>query len=172
MEETKSGSGKSSQANSETSQGTHPSVSAILLSFPANARKRREGILSMKYSNVIIASLILAMTSATAFSQEFAGDWVSVVDPITKTTAKTVYEFNVDGSKLTGSVLRGLTQEEIPIVNGKIKGDKISFTVQMHYEKFTADYLFEGKISGDTIDFNATYGLHTRLNFTVRKTNQ
>lgn len=126
----------------------------------------------MECKMAIVAILVLATTSAALFSQEFGGDWVSAVDPITKGIAKTIYEFNVDGTKVTGSVLRGLTQEEIFIVNGKIKGDKISFKLQMHDRRSNVDFLYNGKISGNTINFNVTVGAHTRLKFTARKTNQ
>ena len=126
----------------------------------------------VKYSTLVIAVLLLSTVSGLVFSGELAGQWVSDVDAIYKTKARTVYEFNVDGSKLTGSVLGGLREEERSIVNGKIKGNKISFAVPLDEKKHTLLFLYKGTITGDTINFVVTYGSHTRAKFTARKLNQ
>lgn len=133
----------------------------------------------MNYKIAGIATLLLAMISAALFAQEVTGDWISDVDPINNRPAKTIYEFNVEGSKLTGSVLFGWSEEERPITNGKIKDDRISFTLQSllsfagpHPRSYALVYLYEGKISGDTINFTVSYGTHTKSKFTARKSNQ
>lgn len=125
----------------------------------------------MRYRILVVAALLLSTGSRLVFSGELAGEWVSDVDAIYKTKARTVYEFNVDGSELTGSVLGGSYEEERPIINGKIKGDKISFSVQIHQGTRTVSFLYEGKISGDTINFTVTYGMRA-MKFTARKLNQ
>jgi hypothetical protein len=114
----------------------------------------------------------MASISAMAFSQELKGEWTADFDGMHRTKARTVYEFYVDGSKLTGSVLGGSLEEEMPIINGKIKGSKISFALQEYYGNRAASYLYEGKISGDTINFTVTFGGRTISKFTARKLNQ
>ena len=126
----------------------------------------------MKYRILAVAALLLSTVSQLVFSGELAGEWVSDVDAIYKTKARTVYEFNVDGSKLTGSVLGGSREEERSIVNGKIKGNKISFAVPSDEEKHTLLFLYKGTITDDTINFVVTYGSFTRAKFTARKLNQ
>jgi hypothetical protein len=127
----------------------------------------------MRHTNVAIVALVLATMPATVFSQELTGEWVSDIDAINGTRARTVYEFSVDGSKLTGSVLGGAREEERPIANGKIKGNKISFSVQLHQGNRTLSFLYEGKIiSADTISFTVTHGMLTRARFTARKSTQ
>jgi hypothetical protein len=127
----------------------------------------------MRYTHAAMAALLLATIPATVLSQEIAGEWLSDIDAINGTKARTVYEFSVDGSKLTGSVLGGARQEERPITNGKIKGNKISFSVQLHQGDRTFSFLYEGKIiSADTIGFTVIHGTRIRAQFTARKLTQ
>jgi len=66
--------------------------------------------------------------------------------------AGTFFDFEANGSKLTGSIIRKDTEE--PILNGKISGDKITFTIKETIKENTYSYLYTGRLSNDSIQFD------------------
>ena len=66
-------------------------------------------------------------------------------------TRTTTFTFKVDGNTLTGTVsgFRG----EMPIAEGKIDGDQISFTQTMEFNGNSMKILYKGTVSGDEIKF-------------------
>ena len=65
-----------------------------------------------------------------------------------------LFDFVANGSKLTGSVIRFDTEE--PILDGKINGNKISFTVKENVKGRDYTYLFRGELSDESIRFEVT----------------
>ena len=124
--------------------------------------------------SVFLAAAIaaLALMPATAWSEDISGEWVSETVYKDGSSTKTIFEFNVDGSKVTGSVLSYM--DEFPILNGKIKGDKVSFIREERVRDRVFSHLYEGKISGDTIKFNVTRltGPGRNSKFTARRIRQ
>ena len=75
----------------------------------------------------------------------FDGTWTITVNSPMGPQPSTL-NLAVDGDTLTGSqTAQGTTS---PISNGKVDGDKISFTINVH-DQFTLKH--EGTISGDAI---------------------
>ena len=66
-----------------------------------------------------------------------------------------VYDFKVDGSKLTGTVTS--PRGEIPISEGKVEGNEISFVIAT--DEFRA--VTKGTISGDEIKLKVEAGDRT-----------
>ena len=66
----------------------------------------------------------------------------------------TMFDFAVNGSKLTGSIIRN--ENEDPIIDGKISGDTITFTVSETVNGKTYSCSYRGKLSDDGIRFEAT----------------
>jgi len=66
--------------------------------------------------------------------------------------AGTFFDFEANGSKLNGSIIRGETED--PILNGKISGDKITFTIKETIKENTYSYLYTGRLSNDSIQFD------------------
>jgi hypothetical protein len=64
--------------------------------------------------------------------------------------AGTFFDFAVNGSKLTGTIVR---DTEEPILNGKISGNKITFTVMETIRENAYSYSYTGKLSDDGIHF-------------------
>jgi len=64
----------------------------------------------------------------------------------------TFFEFTANGSKLTGSMIRQNTEE--PIFDGKISGNKITFTVKETIGGKNYSYSYTGKLSDDSIQFD------------------
>lgn len=68
-------------------------------------------------------------------------------------TADTIFEFNANGSKLTGSMIRGNIEE--PLFDGKINGNKITFTIMETIGGKNYSFFYSGELSDDSISFNA-----------------
>lgn len=81
------------------------------------------------------------------------------------------FDFEANGSSLTGALLRGKTEK--PILNGTVSGngEKISFTIKETIKDKTYSYFYRGQISGDIIKFEVTpeYGDAQRRRFTVKR---
>ncbi len=87
----------------------------------------------------------LVLSAALGFAGDFNGRWEgSIQTP--NGDATITFNFKVDGTKLTGSVES--PNGDIPIEDGKVDGDKISF--KTHFND--AEVNHQGTLSGDTID--------------------
>ena len=64
------------------------------------------------------------------------------------------YTFKQDGDKLTGTVTG--PSDPIPISEGKVDGDKISFSVNVDMGGSTVKFSSKGTINGDEIKLNTT----------------
>lgn len=102
----------------------------------------------MKLRTLLMCLAALALFTASAFAAGIDGKWTATADtpngPMT-----TTFNFKADGSKLTGTVSgRG---GEVPIEEGKIDGNNISFvrTMERNGEKMQMKY--SGTLSGDEL---------------------
>jgi opacity protein-like surface antigen len=59
------------------------------------------------------------------------------------------FNFKVDGNMLTGTVSG--RQGDMPIADGKIDGDQISFTQTLDFNGNTVKLIYKGTVSGDQI---------------------
>jgi hypothetical protein len=116
----------------------------------------------VKYKWLLIVAIAWAAMPARIWAQDASGEWNG--EMITQRGfVKAVFEFSVDGTKVTGSAIAG--EEERPLFDGKIKGNKISFVLRRYQgEKFTP-YAYEGKILGSAIQFTLTWGANQRTQF-------
>jgi hypothetical protein len=74
-----------------------------------------------------------------------------------------IYNFKVDGDTLRGTV-NGLPGQWIPLENGKIEGDRISFTVSADFPGgMKTTWKYRGKVESDKIDL--TYKTKTSGGF-------
>jgi hypothetical protein len=89
-------------------------------------------------------------TQAAAPAANAAGTWkwtLSVNDSPVEANA----ELKQEGERLTGTYKSSLAGES-PIKQGKIEGDKVTFTVDRQIQDTTFTLKFEGKLKGDTIE--------------------
>jgi hypothetical protein len=124
----------------------------------------------VRCKSLLIAVVASAVLSATAWSEDISGEWTAEIVGRDRLIVKAVYEFKVEDTKLTGSVL-GYQETERPIFDGKVKGNKISFSMRDYFGDRYVTYSYEGKISGDTIKFKVTTLDATRryVEFTATK---
>jgi opacity protein-like surface antigen len=108
----------------------------------------------------LVAMLCLTFAASAA---DISGKWAT--DPAAAPAGggggrggAATYTFKVEGSTLTGSVTRG--QNDTAITEGKMDGDKLSFTV-MQAGRGGGDPMpvkFTGVVKGDTIELTSDRG--------------
>jgi opacity protein-like surface antigen len=97
----------------------------------------------------IIVFLLLA--AAAAFAADVNGKWVAQVPGRGGETREATFTFKVDGNQLTGSVTT--PRGEMPISDGKIDGDDLSFNQVMQFNGNEVKLSYKGKVSGGEIKF-------------------
>lgn len=107
----------------------------------------------MRLSQPIGAALLLALAAISAFAADITGKWTAQFDTPNGSITLT-YDFKQDGAKLTGTV-QGPMGDPIPIQDGKIDGDKISFTVTYAGPQGEIKITNEGAVKTDEISLTA-----------------
>ena len=106
-------------------------------------------------SRVILLAITLTIVVATlVWAADVSGKWTAQVPGRGGQTREQTFNFKVDGEKLTGTI-SGM-QGDIPISDGKVKGDDISFIVTMSFGGNEVKMNYKGKVSGDEIKFTRT----------------
>ena len=98
----------------------------------------------------VAAFVLFAATSALA--ADVTGKWNATAPSPDGQAMELVFAFKVDGTTLSGSVQSPMG--EMPIVNGKLEGDAISFSVDTG--AFTI--VHKGTVSGDTMKLTVEMG--------------
>lgn len=97
---------------------------------------------------------LLLLTTLLAFGADVTGQWKASYD--TQNGPREVkFTFQVTDGKLTGTA--GGIQGETPISEGKVDGDKISFSIVT--DQWTA--VVTGTVSGDDLKLTAQVGERT-----------
>jgi hypothetical protein len=104
------------------------------------------------------AALALAFTGRPARAADVTGKWTATMEGrggggegMTIT-----YNFKQDGTKLTGTV-EGPMGDPMPMTDGKVEGDKISFTISFDRGDGPMKITNEGTISGDEIKLTTKF---------------
>ena len=108
---------------------------------------------------------------ALVWTADISGKWTAQVPGRDGQPQETTFTFKVEGDKLTGTVSG--RQGDIPIADGKISGDEISFTVTRERQGATIKQLYKGKVTGDEIKFTRSteggQGNRPPVEFTAKK---
>ena len=95
----------------------------------------------------VCALLLFALSPAIARAADITGTWTGATKgPDGNAGFVLSFTFKQDGTKFTGSV-QGPQGDAIPITDGKIDGDKFTFTVS--FNGMTINH--EGTVNGDEI---------------------
>ena len=116
---------------------------------------------------VMIASAVGLMLLATpALAHDADGKWEGMVD--TPMGAIPVgFTFKTDGAALTGTSL-GPDGAGVPIKNGKVEGNKISFSVDLDFGGMAITLSYVGTAAPDKIAFTGDF-MGMPFEFTVTK---
>ncbi|MBI4873998.1 MAG: hypothetical protein HY822_05115 [Acidobacteria bacterium] len=114
-----------------------------------------------------ILALMLALVSV-AVAADIDGTWVGERPGRDGNTMKVTFKFKADGGTLTGSTL--MRENEVPISDGKISGNDLSFVVKMEFGGNTMVMKYTGVLSGNEIKLKATREGSDRVTeFAVKK---
>lgn len=97
---------------------------------------------------ILIAGMLLLL-AAGAQAAEVAGKWSGDVPGRGGDTTPATFTFMVDGEKLTGT-MKG-TQGELPLQDGKVSGNQVSFTTTIDAGGNSIKILYKGTLSGDQL---------------------
>lgn len=96
-------------------------------------------------------TILFLLLAAAAFAADVTGKWVAQVPGRGGQTREVTFNLKADGGTLTGTVSG--RQGDMPIADGKIDGDNISFTQTLEFGGNEVKFIYKGKISGDEIKF-------------------
>lgn len=108
----------------------------------------------MKYILSVFAVLLVFAMAAPA--ADVTGKWKAEVQT-QNGTRESIFEFKVDGEKLTGTVTGG-RGGPAEIMDGKISGDNISFVVVRKFQEREFKQQYKGVVSGSEIKFEVSMG--------------
>ena len=95
----------------------------------------------------LCALLLFALSPAIAMAADINGTWTGAMKgPDGEANFQLSFTFKQDGTKFTGTV-QGPQGDPLPITDGKLDGDKFTFTVS--FNGMTINH--EGTINGDEI---------------------
>jgi hypothetical protein len=110
---------------------------------------------------VHLATLFAFAATLTAIhAADVTGKWKSEFDTQIG-HLKYTYELKADGEKLTGKAFRDSpdgTKSTIELIEGKIKGDEVSFVEPIKFHDQDVRIEYKGKLDGDQIKFTRKVG--------------
>jgi len=119
--------------------------------------------------------------SSTQSQATVAGEWEATVKYDWGDTYKELFDFEVDGQELSGTAgfLGTSKGKGRPIWDGKIAGDRISFTTKSlttlsgDEKTYEDKHYYKGTVKGDTIEFtmvtDSSIESHTPVHFTANR---
>ena len=112
---------------------------------------------------VILGTLLVA---APASAAPVDGKWTGMLDtPMGPVNVS--FTFKADGAALAGSTT-GPDGAETPIKNGKVEGEKISFTVDLDFGGMPLSLSYTGVVSADQIKLTLDF-MGMPFDFVVKK---
>ena len=93
----------------------------------------------------LACAVLMTFLAGAALAADITGNWTGSTDQFTVTFA-----FKQAGETLTGAVT-GPQGDPLPISDGKVQGDKVSFTVKIDMGGNSMTIRHEGAIKGDEI---------------------
>ena len=98
----------------------------------------------------LLAGAVLALGFAViAIAADITGNWAGTIS-VGDNQHDLTYTFKQDGEKLSGTVAP-VGGEPIPLNDGKVQGDKVTFFVQANRGGTLTKFAMEGAIKGDEI---------------------
>ena len=114
--------------------------------------------------------LIVFALCAVAMAADVTGKWTAQVPGRDGQTREQIFNFKVDGEKLTGTI-PGRQGQEVAIADGKISGDTLSFTVTREMGGNSVKMTYTGTVAGDVIKFKREGGQGQPREFTAKRAN-
>jgi hypothetical protein len=111
-------------------------------------------------------ALALLLAAAPAFAADIDGKWNGSID--TPGGAMTItYTFKADGANLTGNSL-GPDGSPLPIKNGKVDGNKISFAQDIDFGQGPITFNYTGVVSPTELKLHSSF-MDMPIDITLKK---
>src|SRR5215831_13017994 len=124
---------------------------------------------SKEVMRIALSLLVLMVMCVTAYAADVDGTWTGTV-PSPMGDFPVSFTFKADGTKLTGSTL-GFDGMPVPIQDGKIDGNTITFTVTFDFGGMPFMLSYKGTVSKEDIKMSAeAFGMP--FEFVVKKSNK
>jgi hypothetical protein len=110
--------------------------------------------------------IALLLAAAPAFAADVDGKWAGSLDtpggviPIS-------YTFKAEGAKLTGST-GAPDGSQIPIKDGKVDGNKISFSLEVDFGQGPTKFNYTGVVSATEIKLHSSF-MDMPIDFALKK---
>lgn len=115
-----------------------------------------------KIFTTALLSCLAMMCFAAAVFADLNGKWTGNLTMSDGNTFPVTYQFKVDGEKLTGTAQS--PQGDVPLEDGKIKGDDFSFNVNVNGMEIP----HKGKVYADSVGMNLTINAD-QMHFTLKR---
>jgi hypothetical protein len=107
----------------------------------------------MRKLTLTFCAIALMMAAGTAMAADASGTWVGQTGGAGGGGMTITFHFKQDGAKLTGTV--DVPQADpVPIGDGKVDGNKVSFTLKIEFGGETMKITHEGAFAGDEMKLN------------------
>jgi opacity protein-like surface antigen len=103
----------------------------------------------MQNRNFAVCAVLLAVLAGAALAADITGNWSGSMS-MGDNQIPLSYTFKQDGEKLTGTVT-GPQGDPLPLNNGKIQDDKLSFNVKVEGPNGSFTIQNEGTVKGEEI---------------------
>jgi hypothetical protein len=120
----------------------------------------------MKRRILWLAITLLTFTLAL-WSADISGKWTAQVPGRSGNMREVTFTLTANGNTLTGTMSG--RQGDIPIADGKIDGDNVSFSVTQEFGGNSVKQTFTGKASGGEIKFKRAGGQGEPNEFVAKK---
>ena len=115
-------------------------------------------------SMVLIIGFLLALNAVSA---DVAGTWKASMEG--GAGGEVTWVFKVNGDKLTGTANSEMSGE-VPITEGKIEGNNISFTVSLNFNGQAMKIFHKGTVSGNEMKLTVQFeGQDQNMQMTAKK---
>ena len=105
--------------------------------------------------NIRTLALGLLLAATPAFAADIDGKWVGAIDTPNGAMAVS-YTFKADGNVLTGST-DGPDGTPLKIADGKIDGNKVSFSLSLDFGQGPTTFLYTGELAGTELKLHTSF---------------
>jgi hypothetical protein len=118
-----------------------------------------KGGIHMFQHRIVALAVVTLTVMVSAYAADVTGKWTAEFDTQIG-VQKYIYEFKVEGTKLTGKAIgkRGDSEAAVEIQEGKVNGDEISFVEMLKFGDQDLRIEYKGKLAGDEIKFTRKVG--------------
>ena len=138
---------------------SRPPAFGSLVNLDRRAALKKNPAMKPNLKLKAVTLIALMATLGAIHGADVTGKWKSEFDTRIG-HLKYIYELKGDGEKVTGKALRELdgTKTTIELVEGKLKGDEVSFVEPLKVQEQEIRIEYKGKLAGDEIKLTRKVG--------------